>query len=267
MGNPVNRSCKPSDSEFDSTQEKKKRKKRDCLSDEIDIDPTCDYPDEFYEVYIAKFQKNKKRRCFFRFVKRTFDMFSALIGLILLLPVFLIIAIAIKIDSRGPVFFKQKRVGRHGKLFNCYKFRSMSTEAPKNRATSLLGNPEQYVTRVGRFLRKFSLDELPQLFCCLVGTMSLIGPRPLIPEEKGCNSMRERLGVFAMRPGISGYAQVNGRDDVYYKNKAIMDAIYVKNASISLDIKLIFKTVAIVVTRRGNAYKKSKMKNQNKKEL
>jgi len=261
MGNPVDRSFQPSDSEVNGAKEKRQNK-HDCLVGEIDIDPCCDYPEEFYEDYIAKFQKNKKKRRFFRFVKRSFDIVASFIGLTLLLPVFLIIAVAIKIDSRGPVFFKQKRVGRHGRLFNCYKFRSMHVEAPKNRATSLLGNPEQYVTRVGRFLRKFSLDELPQLYCCLLGTMSLIGPRPLIPEEKGCNSMRERLGAFAMRPGISGYAQVNGRDDVFYKNKAIMDAIYVKNASLSLDIKLIFKTIAIVVTRRGNAYKKSKQKGQ-----
>ena len=264
MGNPVDRSYQSSDSEMNGTKEKSKH---DRFFGELDIDPCCDYPEEFYEEYIAKFQKNTKKRYVFRFVKRCFDIISSFIGLTLLVPVFLIIAIAIKIDSHGPVFFKQKRVGRHGKLFNCYKFRSMSTETPKNCATSLLGNPEQYVTRVGRFLRKFSLDELPQLYCCLVGTMSLLGPRPLIPEEKGCNAMRERLDVFAMRPGISGYAQVNGRDDVYYKNKAIMDAMYVKNASLLLDIKLIFKTVAIVVTRRGNAYKKSKMKTQNKKEL
>ena len=264
MGNPVNRSCKSSDSEFDKTKEKCQKKQKSLLGD---IDPQHEYSDEFYEEYIAKFEMNQKKRCFFRFVKRCFDIVSSFIGLVILVPVFLVIAIAIKIDSRGPVFFKQKRVGRHGKLFNCYKFRSMSTETPKNCATSLLGNPEQYVTRVGRFIRKFSLDELPQLYCCLLGTMSLLGPRPLIPEEKGCNSMRESLGVFAMRPGISGYAQVNGRDDVYYKNKAIMDALYVKHASLALDLKLIFKTIAIVVTRRGNAYKKSKMKNQNKKEL
>ena len=142
MGNPVNRSCKPSDSEFDGVNEKN-QKKHDGLSGELGLDPECDYPDQFYEEYIAKFQKNKKKRYFFRFVKRCFDMISAFIGLVLLLPLFLVIAIAIKVDSRGPVFFKQKRVGRHGKLFNCYKFRSMSTEAPKNRATSLLGNPEQ----------------------------------------------------------------------------------------------------------------------------
>lgn len=264
MGNPVNRSCKPSDSEFDAIKEKRQKKRDSILGD---IDPQRDYSDGFYEDYIANFQTNKKKRCFFRFVKRSFDVLSSFIGLVLLLPVFIVIAIAIKIDSRGPVFFKQKRVGRYGKLFNCYKFRSMSTTAPKNRATSLLGNPEQYVTRVGRFLRKFSLDELPQLYCCLIGTMSLLGPRPLIPEEKGCNSMRERLGAFEMRPGISGYAQVNGRDDVYYKNKAIMDALYVKHASLALDLKLIFKTIAIVVTRRGNAYKKSRMKHRNKKEL
>ena len=198
MGNPVDRSFQPSDSEVNDAKEKRQNK-HDCLVGEIDIDPCCDYPEEFYEDYIAKFQKNKKKRRFFRFVKRSFDIVASFIGLTLLLPVFLIIAVAIKIDSRGPVFFKQKRVGRHGRLFNCYKFRSMHVEAPKNRATSLLGNPEQYVTRVGRFLRKFSLDELPQLYCCLLGTMSLIGPRPLIPEEKGCNSMRERRICHASR--------------------------------------------------------------------
>ena len=129
----------------------------------------------------------------------------------------------------------------------------MRIDAPHNCATSNLDNPEQYITKVGRFLRKTSLDELPQLFCCLFGTMSLIGYRPLILAEKNCNDMRNKLGVFSMRPGISGYAQVYGRDDVYYKNKAILDAEYVKKSSIWLDIKLIFQTILVVLRRDGNA--------------
>ncbi|MBQ8322977.1 MAG: sugar transferase [Clostridia bacterium] len=184
-------------------------------------------------------------------------MIVSLIALAVLSPIMLIIAIAIKIDSRGPIFFKQKRMGRHGKPFNCYKFRSMKIETPHDMATSVLQNPEQYYTRVGKFLRRFSLDELPQLWCCFWGTMSIIGPRPLVMTEENCNGMRLRLGVYQMRPGLSGYAQVSGRDDVYYKNKAIMDAEYVRNASLGLDIKLIFRTVAVVVNREGNAAEES----------
>jgi O-antigen biosynthesis protein WbqP len=184
-------------------------------------------------------------------------MLVSLVGLVALSPLMLIIAIAIKIDSRGPIFFKQTRMGRRGKPFNCYKFRSMKIETPHDMATSVLKNPEQYYTKVGKFLRRFSLDELPQLWCSFWGTMSIIGPRPLVMTEEKCNGMRIQLGVYQMRPGISGYAQVSGRDDVYYKNKAIMDAEYVRNASLGLDIKLIFRTVAVVVSREGNAAEES----------
>ena len=128
----------------------------------------------------------------------------------------------------------------------------MRTDAPHDCATSRLENPEQYQTRIGRFLRKTSLDELPQLVCVLRGDMSVIGYRPLILTEEKCNEMRRRLGVFTARPGISGYAQVHGRDDVYYKNKAILDAEYVKKASLWLDLKLIFQTVGVVLRRKGN---------------
>ncbi len=214
--------------------------------------PGKEYSDEFYEAYIASFQKNTKKRYLYRFLKRSFDILASLLALILLSPAFLVIAIAIKIDSQGKVLFRQERIGKNGKPFICYKFRSMVTTAPKNLATADLERPEEYVTRVGAFLRRFSLDELPQLFCCLIGTMSVIGPRPLIPHEEECNDMRMRLGVFAMRPGISGYAQVNGRDDLNYKNKAILDAIYVKNASLWMDIKLLFRTVWVVFSRNGN---------------
>ena len=223
---------------------------------QTDTDETFDYKikysDEYYDLFIQKFKPNQKKRLFFRFVKRSFDILSSLLGLILLSPIMLLIAIAIKCDSKGPIIFKQQRVGKGGNPFNCYKFRSMKTTAPKNCATSVLGDPTQYLTRVGRILRKLSLDELPQLFCCLIGTMSVIGYRPLILKEENCNNMREQLGVFAMRPGISGYAQVLGRDDVYYKNKAILDAEYVKNASILFDLKLMVKTVLVVIKREGN---------------
>ena len=216
------------------------------------FDHSVKHSDTYYEQYITAFEPNAKRRWFYRFVKRSFDVVAAFLMLVILLPILLLIAIAVKCDSKGPAIFKQARVGRGGKAFWCYKFRTMRIDAPHDCATSLLENPAQYRTRVGKLLRKTSLDELPQLWCVLVGTMSFLGYRPLILNEENCNDMRERLGVFAMRPGISGYAQVHGRDDVYYKNKAILDAIYVKKASIWFDLKLVFQTVAVVLKREGN---------------
>ena len=234
------------------------------------LDWSVQYCDEFYEQYMRDFQPNKKKRLFFRFVKRSFDFFVALVCLLLALPLMILIAIAIKIDSRGPIIFKQQRVGRNRKPFNCYKFRSMKVSTPHDMPTSQMAKPEMYVTRVGWFLRKLSLDELPQLFCCLIGTMSFIGPRPLVLNETNCHDMRERLGVYRMRPGISGYAQVNGRDDVYYKNKAIMDAQYVRDASLWMDFKLLFLTVAVVFKRKGNntgeRVTKDKKKKKSKKD-
>ena len=217
-----------------------------------EMDYGREYSDEFYSEYIESFVVNTKSKIVFRFLKRLGDVLLSGIALLLLWPVMLGIAIAVRCDSKGPIVFKQKRVGRYGELFNCLKFRSMRTDAPKNAPTSLLENPEQYYTRVGRFLRKTSLDELPQLWCVFIGKMSIIGYRPLVPNEEKANKMRERLGVFEMRPGISGLAQVKGRDDVYYKNKALLDAEYVKKASIWLDIKLILQTVMVVLGRKGN---------------
>lgn len=222
------------------------------------FDHTKEHSDNYYEQYIESFVPNKKKRLFYRFVKRSFDIAVSFLLLILLSPIMLIIAISIKCDSRGEVIFKQKRVGKNGKQFYCYKFRSMKIDAPHDCATSRLENPEQYQTRVGHFLRKYSLDELPQLWCVFIGSMSFIGYRPLILTEEKCNEMRRRLNVFSLRPGISGYAQVRGRDEVYYKNKAILDAEYVKMASLSLDLTLCFQTVAVVLKRDGNADKKVK---------
>ena len=207
---------------------------------------------EYYDEYIRNFVPNTKKRYFYRFVKRSLDIIVSLIALIVLSPVMLGCAIAVKCSSKGPAIFCQQRMGKGGKPFKFYKFRSMYVTAPKECATSLLKNPENHITKVGRFLRKTSLDELPQLFCCLVGTMSIIGPRPLVLTEEKCNSMRAKLNVFSMRPGISGYAQVLGRDEVHYKDKAILDAEYVKNASLWFDIKLVFKTTAVVLKKDGN---------------
>ena len=218
----------------------------------VPFDHTVEHSDAYYEEYIAQFEPNTDRRLFYRFVKRSFDIAASFMMLLVLWPLFLAVAIAIKLDSNGPVIFKQKRLGMNEQEFYCYKFRSMRVDAPKNMATSLLENPAQYQTRVGRVIRKLSLDELPQIWCVLTGKMSFIGYRPLILNEAKCNEMRSRLGVFAMRPGISGYAQVYGRDDVYYKNKAVMDSIYVKKASIGFDIKLMFQTVAVVLKKEGN---------------
>ena len=133
----------------------------------------------------------------------------------------------------------------------------MSKDAPSDCATSLLENIEQYQTRLGRFLRDTSLDELPQLWCIFVGTMSFIGYRPLVLTEKNCNEMRRKLNVFSVRPGLSGYAQVHGRNEVYYKNKAILDAEYVKKASLWLDVKIIFQTVEVVLKRKNRKEKKN----------
>ena len=229
------------------------------------FDHTVEHSDAYYEQYIENFVPNKKRRLFYRFLKRSFDIVVSFLMLIILSPLMLIIAIAIKCDSKGSVIFKHKRMGRNGGNFYCYKFRSMRTDAPRDCATSRLENPEQYQTKVGRFLRKTSLDELPQLWCVLVGSMSIIGYRPLVLTEEKCNEMRRRLGVFAMRPGISGYAQVHGRDDVYYKNKAILDAEYVKKASVWFDLKLIFQTVAVVLKREGNKDEKTNCKQKKSK--
>ena len=218
----------------------------------VPFDHTIKHSNTYYEQYIEGFVPSEKKRFFYRFVKRSFDVVASFLMLLISSPVLLAIAIAIKCDSKGPVIFKQQRMGKGGKTFTCYKFRSMTTEAPHDCATSQLSHAESYLTRVGRVLRKLSLDELPQLWCVLIGTMSFIGYRPLVLTEEKCNAMRERLGVLTMRPGISGYAQVHGRDDVYYKNKAILDAEYVKRASLWLDLKLVFQTVAVVLKKEGN---------------
>jgi O-antigen biosynthesis protein WbqP len=185
------------------------------------------------------------------FFKRFFDILISFISIFAFSPILLIIAIAIKIDSRGPVFFKQKRYGRNKKPFNILKFRSMSVEAPKSVPTYGLADSDKYITKLGKFLRKTSLDELPQIFNIFVGQMSFIGPRPVILEEVDLIEERDKYGANALRPGISGWAQINGRDELGYVIKAKYDGEYVKKISFIFDIKCLFGTFLKVLKKDG----------------
>ena len=175
--------------------------------------------------------------------KRAADIvISAVMLLLLTLPMLFIVGM-IAADSRGPVLFHQKRVGRNGKIFRCLKFRTMKTDTPKYCSTEGLANPEQYVTRIGRILRKTSMDELPQLINVLRGDMSLIGPRPLIPEEKEIHLLRKDYGVYSVLPGITGWAQVNGRDFLSVREKAKLDDFYVRHIGFELDLLILARSV------------------------
>ena len=187
----------------------------------------------------------------YSFFKRLLDIVLSLTALIVLAPLLLVLALLVKLDSPGPALFKQKRVGRNEKLFDIYKIRSKYTSAPRDVATSELQNAESHITRVGRVLRKTSLDELPQLFNVLKGEMSLIGPRPLVPNEKDIHELRREKGAYRVRPGITGWAQVNGRDCVLPVDKARLDGYYADHISFGLDVKIIIFSVICVLTARG----------------
>lgn len=183
-------------------------------------------------------------------VKRVIDFILALLGSIVLLPVFFIVYVAIKIDDPGPVLFKQKRIGIHKSTFNLYKFRSMKVDTP-DVPTHLLENPEQYISRVGAILRKTSLDELPQLFNILVGQMSIIGPRPALWNQDDLIAERELYGANDVKPGLTGWAQINGRDELEIPEKAKLDGEYVEKMSFAFDVKCFFGTIAAVLKSDG----------------
>ena len=185
-----------------------------------------------------------------RFLKRALDFFLALCGLLVLWPLFLIIAAAIKIDDPGPVFFSQKRVGQNKNYFNLYKFRSMKVNPP-DVPTHLLEHPEQYISRVGAFLRKSSLDELPQLWNILLGQMSVIGPRPALWNQYDLIAERDKYGANSVRPGLSGWAQINGRDELPIEVKARFDGEYVEKVSFLFDCKCFFGTIGKVLRHDG----------------
>ncbi|WP_432354357.1 sugar transferase [Sporosarcina sp. A2] len=184
-------------------------------------------------------------------VKRSIDIFLSLIGLIVLLPIILFLVIAIKIDSRGPVLFKQKRVGIIKTHFNILKFRTMRIDSPKDTPTHLLDNPDQYITKVGKFLRKTSLDELPQIWNIFVGQMSIIGPRPALWNQYDLITERDKYGANDIPPGLTGWAQINGRDELPIEVKAKLDGEYVKKISLRMDVKCFFGTVFSVVKSDG----------------
>lgn len=176
-------------------------------------------------------------------------MFLALIGLIILSPLFLILIIAIKLDSKGPVIFKQQRVGINKTYFNILKFRTMKIDTPKDMPTHLLKNPEQYITKVGKFLRKTSLDELPQIINIFRGDMSIIGPRPALWNQYDLIEERDKYGANDIYPGLTGWAQINGRDTLTIESKARYDGDYVKKLSLAMDIKVFIKTIILVAER------------------
>ncbi|PLT31781.1 sugar transferase [Peribacillus deserti] len=183
--------------------------------------------------------------------KSLIDILLSLIGLIVLSPIFLILIIAIKLDSRGPVLFKQKRVGINKTHFNILKFRTMRIDTPKDTPTHLLGDPDQYITKVGKFLRKTSLDELPQIWNIFVGQMSIIGPRPALWNQYDLIAERDKYGANDVPPGLTGWAQINGRDELPIEVKAKLDGEYVDKISLLMDIKCFFGTIVSVVKSDG----------------
>ena len=184
-------------------------------------------------------------------VKRVFDFTVALVALLLAGIPMLIIGACVWATSKGPALLKQERVGQYRKVFTIYKFRTMTYDAPHDVATTLLQNADSYITPFGRFLRKTSLDELPQLINVLKGDMSLVGFRPVVLTEKKLNALRQQYGVFACKPGITGLAQIRGRDDISYKEKARIDAEYVAHRSVKMDLYCLFKTIPFAASQKG----------------
>lgn len=184
-------------------------------------------------------------------LKHVIDRVLALVGLIILSPVLLVLVLAIKLDSRGAVFFRQKRVGIHKRHFYILKFRTMRIDTPRDTPTHLLENPDQYITRVGRFMRKTSLDELPQIINILKGDMAIVGPRPALWNQYDLIAERDKYGANDILPGLTGWAQINGRDELPIDVKAKLDGEYVSKQSFWMDIRCIFGTVVSVMRQDG----------------
>lgn len=206
------------------------------------------YHVDFGEYYVQMTDKQKR----YLAMRSILDRVLAGIALIILSPLFLVISIAQKISAPDePIFFLQKRVGKNAHCFNIIKFRTMKSSAPKNVATGDLADPQIYISRLGRFLRDTSIDELPQLVNVVNGDMSLIGPRPLVYTEREIRFLRRWYGVYQVTPGITGWAQVNGRDTVDIYDKVYYDREYVQNVSLKFDLKVIWKSVLVVLGRKG----------------
>lgn len=184
-------------------------------------------------------------------VKKIIDRVLAFIGLIVLSPLFLVLIAAIKLDSPGPIFFRQKRVGIHKTHFEILKFRTMRTDTPKDMPTHMLKNPDQYITKVGGFLRKTSLDELPQIINILKGDMAIVGPRPALWNQYDLIEERDKYGANDILPGLTGWAQINGRDELEIPVKAKLDGDYVAKISFGMDLRCILGTVVSVARQDG----------------
>ena len=186
-----------------------------------------------------------------KFAKRLLDLLLSGLGIVVLSPVLLVLVMAIKLDSPGPVLFRQKRVGIHKTHFHILKFRTMRIDTPKDTPTHLLDNPQQWITRVGGFLRKTSLDELPQIFNIFAGQMSVIGPRPALWNQYDLIAERDKYGANDVLPGLTGWAQINGRDELPIDVKARLDGEYVQRLSFAFDVKCFFGTVVSVLRHDG----------------
>ena len=184
-------------------------------------------------------------------IKRLLDFTLALVGLLVGGWAMLLLALAVKLDSPGPVLFKQKRVGIHKTYFNILKFRTMRIDTPRDMPTHLLANPEQYITRVGKFLRRTSLDELPQILNILAGQMAVVGPRPALWNQEDLIAERDRYGANDVRPGLTGWAQINGRDELEIPVKAKLDGEYAEKLSFGMDLRCFFGTFLPVLRGDG----------------
>ena len=187
----------------------------------------------------------------YKYFKRLLDIVLSAAGLLVLSPVLLVIAVAIKLDSKGPVLFKQKRGAKGKEHFQILKFRTMYADVPKDVPTHLLADPESKITKIGRFLRKSSLDELPQIWNILVGEMSIIGPRPALWNQFDLIAERDKYGANDVRPGLTGLAQVMGRDELPIEVKAKYDGEYAQNVTFANDVKIFFKTITSVLGAKG----------------
>ena len=191
-----------------------------------------------------------KQKCYLP-IKRLIDLVLSVCGLIVLSPLLIAIVIAIKLDSKGPVIFKQKRVGKNKTYFNIWKFRTMRTDAPKDMPTHLLSSPDAYITKIGKFLRQTSLDELPQILQIVVGKMSIIGPRPALWNQYDLIEERDKYGANDITPGLTGWAQVNGRDELEIPVKAKLDGEYVEKMGFMMDCKCFIMTIFSVARHDG----------------
>lgn len=187
----------------------------------------------------------------YEILKRFFDVVLSFIAIVVFSWLLIIIAFFVKAEDRGNIFFKQKRIGKNKEEFYIYKFRTMSVNTPKDVPTHLLDNPQSYITKIGGFLRKTSLDELPQLFNILKGDMSIVGPRPALWNQYDLIKLRDENGSNSIRPGLTGWAQINGRDELPIDVKAAYDGEYIKKMSLAFDIKIILMTVVSVFTSKG----------------